>query len=477
MIRRMLLIAATVALSACSGDDDASQNPAPVDPGAGSFVMPTPIAIPLSAAGPDQLQSAAAGPSGTFYAAGFAASTVTGPRMVTVVKLTSAGALDTSFGGGDGIASTTVEFAGGGGEIDVATQPSGKIVVAATVPNAANASDRDVAVLRLNADGTVDPTFGTGGVRVLDLSTAVAGTGTALVGLDASRDLAIDATGVIYIHAAQRAEGTVTGGGPRTDTDFVVVRLTADGAIDTSFGGGDGKHLLDIAQTNATPRGIAVLADGNILASGYANTSVVSGTAQPVLYKLTSGGVLDPSFASGAGPVPGVFHASVATVQTEIYSLALHGSNVVTAGYGRNTGTTNDWISMRFNVATGARDQAWGGASNGAVMVDPSGASLGSNCRYAVGLPNGKTILVGSTGPGNQPTQDAAFAVLGADGVLDTAYGDGVHSFKLGADGNDQFWGGAVSGSNVLLVGYEGGLATQSDTRNDNAYVIVMPLR
>ena len=89
MIRRMLLIAATVALSACSGgDDDSSQSPAPVDPGAGSFVLPTPIAIPLSAAGPDQLQSATAGPSGTFYAAGFAASTVNGARMVTVVKLT-----------------------------------------------------------------------------------------------------------------------------------------------------------------------------------------------------------------------------------------------------------------------------------------------------------------------------------------------------------------------------------------------------
>ena len=42
------------------------------------FEPPTPLAVMLSAAGPDQLDAAAAGPNGSFYVAGFAADSVTG---------------------------------------------------------------------------------------------------------------------------------------------------------------------------------------------------------------------------------------------------------------------------------------------------------------------------------------------------------------------------------------------------------------
>jgi uncharacterized delta-60 repeat protein len=437
----------------------------------GPFVVPTPLAVTLSAGGRDQLQSVTAGPNGTFYAAGFSAADVTGPQHVTVVKLMAAGGLDLTFGGGDGIASTTVEFRGGSDEIDIATQPDGKIIVTATVANASSPDDRDIAVLRFKADGTLDSTFGTAGVQVLDLSTAHHN-GSALVGLDAPRAVAVDSGGRIYVHGQQRGEGNAAAGGPRTDTDFVVVRLAADGTLDASFGGGDGKHLLDIQEANATARTIAVLPDGSVLGSGYANSPDL-GSTQPVLYKLTSAGELDTSFATA-----GLFHDTVLTVQTEIYSFVIHGSSVVTAGYGRDSGTTNDWVSLRFDVATGRRDTTWGGAAKGVVLVDPSGAALGSNCRSAVGLPNGKTVLLGSTGPGNSPAQDAAFAVLDSSGRIDTAaYEKGVYTFQLGQNGLDQFWGGAVSGENLMLVGYEGRGASQTATVNDNAYAVVMPVR
>jgi hypothetical protein len=106
---------------------------------------------------------------------------------------------------------------------------------------------------------------------------------------------------------------------------------------------------------------------------------------------------------------------------------------------------------------------------------------VGDNCRNAIPLPDGKTILVGSTGPGNMPAQDAVFAVLDATGKLDLEYGDGVHVYPFGegAGGNDQLWGGAVSGQNVLLVGWKGGglAAAQTATVNDDAWAIVLPLR
>ncbi len=431
-------------------------------------MSPTPFAVPLSVAGPDQLQSVTTGPSGSFLAAGFAATAVGGQRVVTVVRFSSTG-LDATFGNA-GVVTTGTVFAGGSDEIDVATQSDGKIIVSATVANATVSADRDIAVLRLNADGTPDLTFGTAGVTIVNLNDAVDVNGT-LTGLDSSRSLAIDTNNNIFLHAASRALGTVSGGGPRTDTDFTVVKLSANGAVDTSFGA-NGQHRLDIAQVNGTPRGLKALANGSLIASGYANTPDVGDTVQAVLYKLTSAGQLDDTFAT-----MGLFHEPVLATQTEIYNFAIHGGDLVTAGYGRNTGDTNDYVSMRFDVATGARDTTWGGAANGAVVVDPSGMMLGSNARDAVGLPGGETIIVGSTGPSNMPTQDAVFVVLDADGQLDANYGDGIHVFPLGANGNDQFWSGAVSGANVALVGYKGGGMTQTDTMNDDAFAVVFGIQ
>jgi uncharacterized delta-60 repeat protein len=473
MLKLAWLTAAIAGLASCGDDKPSTPDGPPVDPDASpdgppAFVPPTPFAVPLAAAGPDQLQSATAAPDGKFYAAGFAGAAVTGPRLVTVVRLTATG-LDTSFGA-SGVFTSAIDFRGGAGEVGIATQPGGKIVVSATVANATDPDDRDVAVLRLDAGGALDATFGVGGVRVLDLSTAH-DTGTALVGLDAARGISVDSAGRIYVLAVSRGVGDAAGGGPRTDTDFTVARLTADGELDTAWGTG-GKHLLDIQESNATPRGLRALPDGTVIVGGYANSAGV-GTVQAVAYKLTTDGTLDTAWATG-----GVFHEVVLALQTEIYNFAVQGDSIVTAGYGRNAGTANDYVSMRFNIATGARDLTWGGAANGAVLVDPSGTMLGSNCRNAVALPNGRTALIGSTGPANMPAQDAALVILGPEGRVDTAtYGDGIHTFPLGANGNDQWWGGAVSGDAAVFVGYKGGGAAQTETTNDDAYAVVLPLR
>jgi hypothetical protein len=213
------------------------------------------------------------------------------------------------------------------------------------------------------------------------------------------------------------------------------------------------------------------MADGSLLVSGYANSADI-GTTQPVLYKLDADGELVTGFADG-----GVFHEAILATQTEVYNFAVHGSDIVTAGYGRNTGDTNDYVSLRFDIATGDRDLTWGGAVNGAVVVDPSGAMLGSNARNAIGLPGGETIIIGSTGPSNMPAQDAVFVVLDEDGALDTKYLTGIHVFQLGDDGNDQFWGGAVSGEYVALVGYQGGGMTQTADTNDDAYGVVFQMQ
>jgi uncharacterized delta-60 repeat protein len=459
------------------GDDDADAAPPDVDappatdagPDAPpAYVPPTPVAVALSPAGPDQLQSAVAGPGGTFYAAGFSAPTVAGARLVTVVKLTAAGALDTTWGGGDGIVATTLEFRGGNGEIGIGVQPSGKIVVSATVANLTNASDTDVAVTRVNADGTPDALFGVAGVRRLDLSTAHDNNGT-LVAKDAARGVAIDANGVIYVYALSRADGTVSGGGPRTDHDLTAVKLDLDGTQDMGFAD-DGEFNQDVQNISEVARGINVIGDG-VLLSGYANSPGL-GSVQPLLVKLTAAGALDTAFNT-----TGIWHEAVLAMQTEIYNVAVHGTHFVTAGYGRASGTQNDWVSLRYNATTGARDTTFGGAPNGAVVIDASGNSMGDNCRNAIALPGGRTLLIGSTGSGS-PARDGVFGVLSATGTLDPVFGGQVHKYQLGTNGDDQFWGGAVSGTNAILVGYRGSATpmAQTEADNDNAYAVVLPL-
>lgn len=484
-MRRLTLIAATIAATlGCSDstntavteagadvtalDSATGADVATIDGGgdaANPFVKPTPFPLSLSSTGPDQLMAVAAGPSGTFYAAGYVAATAAGAKLVTVLKLTTTG-LDTSFGTG-GIAKTALEFAGGSGEIDVAVQPSGKIVVSATIANAGNNADRDVAVLRLQADGTLDTTFGVNGVRVIDFNTALDATQS--VQRDAARGIAVGPGGILYVNAVQR------GLAARTDSDYAVAKLTVDGAIDGTFGSG-GKFTLDFGapSANATARGIRALPDGSVVVAGYASSSISGNTTQVVLFKLTSAGALDSAFADN-----GLFHTAILTLQTESYNVAVHGNYLVTGGYGRNTGTTNDWVSLRFDATTGVRDTKWGNAPNGAVLFDPSGKMLGSNCRNAVALPGGKTMLLGSTGPSNTTTQDAVLAILDTNGILDTAYGTGIQVFPFGAGdgGSDQLWGGAVSGSSVLVVGYRGAGTTQTDQVNDDSYAVAFSLQ
>jgi uncharacterized delta-60 repeat protein len=424
------------------------------------FEPPTPFSIDPVGSGRTQLHSAAAGPDGSFYAAGFSAGYIFDARQVVVVKITSSGARDPNFGL-NGVAWTGLNFVGGSDEIDIVVQ-NGRPIVSATVASSPTLEDRDIALVRLATSGVVDSTFGEDGVRILDLNTALdAGDGT-FVGQDGARALALGSDGSIYLHATQRGFGENSSGLPRTDTDFSLTRLTANGDLDTAWGTG-GMFTLDIDESSEIPRGLMVLADGAVIGMGYADSPEL-GSTQPVVYKLTSTGTLDTTFSEG-----GVFHGIVLPTHSEIYNGVVHGDNLVTAGYGRRSGKPNDYLSLRFSTLTGVRDQTWGDAPDGAVLIDPSGSLFGSNCRNAVALPNGGTALIGSTGPINERAQDAVIMILTADGMLDTNFGSGIMIFAGNA--SDQLWGGAVNEGRALFVGYRGTTGI-----NEDGFGVILPL-
>lgn len=191
-----------------------------------------------------------AGWSGTCTGTGNCAVTMDAAKSVTVtfnLQGITAGILDPTFGTG-GIATTNIS----GVDIAnaIAIQADGKIVIAGYSLDLIS-SLLDFAVARYNPDGTLDLTFGTGGIVTTNIS-----------GSDIAFAIAIQADGKIVVAGTSSCLGTGL-------CDFALARYNTDGTLDQSFGTG-GIVTNDITRTGNTDIvfAVAIQADGKIVAAG-----------------------------------------------------------------------------------------------------------------------------------------------------------------------------------------------------------------
>lgn len=456
-----------------SGTDVGGEGPTPVggaaganDPGGGDAGMggdgptdgPLPQLFNLSATGHDRFYASTFDAAGNLYAVGQMTLTNDAAADIATViaKFTPAGVLDKTFGNG-GVFLRNVQ-AGTNGELlrNLVVQSTGKIVAFGTIEQAgaAEARERDAVLIRVNADGTKDATFGTDGIKKLNFAPgAVNGSGFST---DSGWGLAKypGADDRLVVHGGKVRDGGV-------DTNFVIMRLSADGVPDETFGthglverdllvevedegsggagGAGGAGGLIEVHNNASPRNVTILpgTDG-ILGAGYqpkpgADTS-------PVVWKVTDAGVLDNSFGTN-----GAFMTALLDEQTESYSAVVQpmvggGYKLVTTGYGRKLETdTTDLVSMRL-TSDGKLDTTYG--EDGIVQLDVGG--FGDNSRNLLVLPDRRVLLVGG-GRLTSANVDGAVVVLTPDGEPDTTFGpDGVRLFDLGGPA-DFFWGVALS--------------------------------
>jgi len=125
-------------------------------------------------------------PDGKIVVAGNALVNV-GARGFAVVRYNADGSLDNSFGS-SGKVITSLAGLGAEGANSVIVQPDGKIVVAGEYVHTQNPSnDLDIAVLRFDSNGLPDNSFGTNGIVTLDL------------GFDSGSSLAVQADGKILV--------------------------------------------------------------------------------------------------------------------------------------------------------------------------------------------------------------------------------------------------------------------------------------
>jgi uncharacterized delta-60 repeat protein len=136
---------------------------------------------------------------------------------------------------------------------DIAILTNGKIIVAGTTNGYTNA---DLFLMRYNADGTLDTTFGSTGIVI---------TNDMMNGIEIAYGLAVQADGKILVSATfQPSTGNFL------TRDFALFRYEEDGAVDTTFGGnGYGMVTTDFGINNDDfAYDVQIQQDGKIVVVG-----------------------------------------------------------------------------------------------------------------------------------------------------------------------------------------------------------------
>jgi uncharacterized delta-60 repeat protein len=281
-----------------------------------------------------------------------------------VVRYNADGSLDSTFGGkgGKGQVLTDIGQNSNDGGERLALQRDGKIVVAGfTAPR--NTSNFDLALVRYNADGSLDTSFGNGGKVIQHFTSPLAWQVE-----PGFLDMAIDpAAGKIVVGAA-------LAGQPLS----VVLRFNTNGNLDTSFGGSAG-----FVPTPSAVH-VAVQSDDRIVVAGRAEGGAATGS-DIAITRLNADGTPDTTFGSGGRvvtPLPGEQGVRSLTIQPD--------GKIVVAG---NQNYYNLMVA-RYNGADGSLDTSFG--INGLAVT--TGNQFADEPVDVALEPDGRIIVGGASG-------------------------------------------------------------------------------
>ena len=203
---------------------------------------------------------------------------------IAIVRFKADGNLDDTFGTGGFVFGPTFLF---GRAFAVAIDGEDRIVVAGDTPVAGNVDFGDFIVARFQPDGDIDTSFGEAGIAVTD----VGGVTNEAHGLKVFSDNSLLVSGFAP-QVVSSVNGTVTISEPLT----AVVRYREDGTLDDTFDT-DGRVALP---GDDVGRGLAVQTDGRIVLAGSIETAVLPATLKRfALMRLLANGTIDGSFGNG----------------------------------------------------------------------------------------------------------------------------------------------------------------------------------
>jgi len=310
--------------------------------------------------------------------------------LMAAARYLPSGALDTSFGG-DGLVVVDCEDSWLGGSAGAALlQPDGRLVLVGRCSKGPVPLTEGFWIVRLNMDGSLDPSFGTGGQVFTPFPGGLFG-----------------ATGLLQPDGRIVAAGSGGTGGPHA---LKAARYNPDGSLDQTFGSA-GQVVFPLAQ-DFLVASAALQPDGKLVFGGTYGDAGEPTVGDFGLVRLLSDGTPDPSF-DGDGAVISDFGA----VEKGHSVIVLGDGRLVLAGY-RGTSPLIDFALVRY-LSDGTLDKSFG--VGGLATADAGGIDVAN---AVIQLPNGKLLAVGYfVPPGPFPNTDFLLARFLADGVLDTSFG------------------------------------------------------
>jgi uncharacterized delta-60 repeat protein len=298
------------------------------------------------------------------------------------------GSLDTALGGGGG----TYQLDSGGDDVGnaVALQEDGKIVVTG------RSSSGNLMLARFNADGTIDSSFGGGGLTIIDYQGPYA----------SGNAVAIQTDGKIVV-------GGTFDRGTGAGNQYTVARYTSDGQQDFTFGG-DGTRRTDMG--GGSGNSVALQSDDKIVLAGS------TGSAGFGVVRYTSDGAIDTTF-SGDGTqttelVDGDDEGRAVAVQSD--------GRIVVAGTASSEGLTRGFAVARY-ASDGTLDNTFSGDGKQVTGSDSTGGLIGNALAVQAG---GKLVVAGGTSSGGH--FKFALARFTTQGALDSTFsGDGLQTTEF----------------------------------------------
>jgi uncharacterized delta-60 repeat protein len=271
----------------------------------------------------DQCNAVAAQPDGRIVAVG--ATNSTGPNHVAVVRYTTSGVLDTNFGSGGKLDINAAAASNGNSEgRAVLLQPDGRILIAgyAFGPGSSN-----LLVMRLNADGTPDGSFGTGGIT----RTAVGNSE------DIANAMVRQPDGRIVI------AGSTYAGGQR---DFALARYTTAGVLDPGFGTG-GIVTTAVGPSDDYAYSLVLMPWGRLVAAGSARGATGQPGTDLAVVAYNANGTLDRYFGEA-----GKRRVDVSAFDDVAYSLVsdIAGERFWAVGTAAPGTTAQDFLAIEFGL-------------------------------------------------------------------------------------------------------------------------------
>jgi|GEM_PF-1740735 len=307
------------------------------------------------------------------------AGSVNGQFALIAISLSTA-SLDTTFGT-DGVAYLPASVTAGTSDYaqSVVVQSNGTILVSGQV-------NGQLVVAEYNSDGTINTSFGNGGVFTVPGVTLTSANST-----DGS--LAVQSNGEIIVGGSGQDPN------PNNGSDFSLAEIQPNlvtAKLVTTFGNNDnGTGTSGVAANNVGGSDILTsitLDNGQILAAGYStpNTNDANYPTQFILTLYNPDGTVDTSFGDN-GTLTTQFSPSNSS--SVAYSVTVDSSgNIYVAGYTSSDITGGqDVFAIASYTSTGAPNTAFGTNGNGLVTTPASSFGLSGNISI-------KQILIQSDG-------------------------------------------------------------------------------